>query len=85
MLLFLRHCSPFLRPVDQSLNVRLCGLASYDPRGTNSSQYNEDLWTQVLKRVGLKSDGTDDETRFIARRYVVRHHVFNLKFRFVHQ
>jgi len=30
-------------------------------------------------------DGTDDETRFIARRYVVRHHVFNLKLRFVHQ
>jgi len=25
------------------------------------------------------SDGTDDETRFIARCYVVRHHVFNLK------
>jgi len=30
------------------------------------------------------SDGTDDETRLIARRYVVRHHVFNLKWRFVH-
>ena len=31
------------------------------------------------------SDGTDDETRLIVRRYVVRHHVFNLKLRFVHQ
>jgi len=31
------------------------------------------------------SDGADDETRFIARRYVVRHHVFNLKLTFVHQ
>ena len=30
------------------------------------------------------SDGTDDETRLIARRYVVCHHVFNLKLRFVH-
>jgi len=31
------------------------------------------------------SDGTtDDETRLIARRYVVRHHVFNLKMRYVH-
>jgi len=29
------------------------------------------------------SDGTDDETSFIARRYVVRHHVFNLKLKFV--
>jgi len=30
------------------------------------------------------SDGTDDETRLIVRRYVVRHHVFNLMLRFVH-
>jgi len=30
------------------------------------------------------SDGTDVETRLIARGYVVRHHVFNLKLRFVH-
>ena len=30
------------------------------------------------------SDGTDDETRLIVRRYVVRRHVFNLKLRFVH-
>ena len=30
------------------------------------------------------SDETDDETRLIARRYVVRHLVFNLKLRFVH-
>jgi len=30
------------------------------------------------------SDGTDNETRLIARRYVVCHHVFNLKLRFVH-
>jgi len=28
--------------------------------------------------VGLKSDGTDDGTRLIARRYVVRHHVVNI-------
>jgi len=31
------------------------------------------------------SDGADDETRFIARRYVVCYHVFNLKLRFVYQ
>ena len=30
------------------------------------------------------SDETDDETCLIARRYVVRHHVFNLKLMFVH-
>jgi len=30
------------------------------------------------------SDGTDDETRLIVRRYVVRHHVFNVKLRFIH-
>jgi len=30
------------------------------------------------------SDGTDDETRLIARGYVVRHHIFNLKLTFVH-
>jgi len=30
------------------------------------------------------SDGTDNETRLIARRYVVRRHVFNLNLRFVH-
>jgi len=31
-----------------------------------------------------QSNGTDDETRLIARRYVVRRHFFNLKLRFVH-
>ena len=31
------------------------------------------------------SDGTDEETRFIARRYVVLHHFFDLKLRFGHQ
>ena len=39
----------------------------------------------LVRGVRCSSDGTDDETRFIARRYVVRHHVFNLKLRFVHQ
>jgi len=35
--------------------------------------------------VALFKQRTDDETRFIARHYVVRLHVFNLKLRFVHQ
>ena len=30
------------------------------------------------------SNGTDDGTRLIARRYVVRHHTFNLNLRFAH-
>jgi len=43
--------------------------------------------TDTRRDTGLwhcSSDETDDETRLIARRYVVRHHVFNLKLRFVH-
>jgi len=47
----------------------VCGL--YGPAATGWSKNRRD-------------DGTDNGTRLTARRYVVRHHIFNLKLRFVH-